>query len=323
MLNVFRVLGHDLLTLGRIACGSATTSAAHPQLATLIETSAVCNLRCPLCPTGNRTLSRSHRFVDPAQFSRMVELTYDISHSYTLSMWGEPMINPGVFELLDQVRGKPVWLSSNLNFDSAIAERLRAYDNVRVICSVDGYDQETYAAYRRGGDFALMLRNLGILTAGRGRAYAQFLVDGQTPAQTARMRDIARQAGCAEEDILLKPMNMNFSNLAAEHGRKACHSTYYNVFFSADGMQVPCCRNFRPDLHIRHVSEIRDTADLLNGAQVMAMRRQLSRNASAFASCRACTGPDDYAAIARQHLTDYARATGRALGRLTGGASKP
>ena len=59
-----------------------------------IETNTNCNLRCPECPTGNSTLTRSTGKIDTTQFKSIVDSVYKKTFYLNLFLQGEPFMHP-------------------------------------------------------------------------------------------------------------------------------------------------------------------------------------------------------------------------------------
>lgn len=266
-----------------------------PYQVVMIETTATCNLDCPICPVrrSDNIMQRSARQIPVALFKEIVDKTRDLTETYCISMWGEPALHKDFLELVDyaSATGKRVTFSTNLNYSERIAERLADNPNLHIICSVDGWDEESYGEYRLGGRFEVMKRNLAILARGRCHAYPQILVTGNDPDQRASFLAFMAEVGADLDNVLFKPKLDNIRNdpLATVPGR--CSSMYGGLYFNCDGILVPCCTNVREDLHLRHVSAY-SAEDLRNAAEIKSLRRRILADKNQFASCRACKGED-------------------------------
>lgn len=254
-----------------------------------IETTSVCNLSCPLCPTGTGTVERANKFIDPGLFARIVDVTAPLAKGYVMGMWGEPAFHPEIGLLLDKLSPLPVWTSTNLNYTASIAEELARWENLHVICAVDTLDPERYPDYRVGGSYETMLRNLDILARGACHAYPQFLVEAE--ADTAPFVRFAEAHGIPPHNVVIKTKRKNFRlDPTAKPIPGVCHSPYSNFFFNCDGYMLPCCNNVKKDLHLAHISELASAEDILRGGQVRQVRMALARDKNVFPSCGQCLG---------------------------------
>lgn len=277
-----------------------------PYQSVMIETTAHCNLDCPICPArrSENIMERATRQIAPETFRRIVDLTRDMTETYCISMWGEPALHKNFLELVDYVSatGRKVWLSTNLNYSEKLAEAMAANPSLHIICSVDGWDEATYSEYRWGGRFEVMRRNLAILARGRCTVYPQILMSDDDPERRQRFFDFIAEVAGTTERVVYKTKLENIRNDVAEIVPGRCSSLYGGLYFNCDGILQPCCTNVHPDLYLRHVSSY-SADELRNGADVSGLRRRILADKNQFASCRACGG-EDQQKIIRTALKD-------------------
>jgi MoaA/NifB/PqqE/SkfB family radical SAM enzyme len=130
----------------------------------------VCNLRCPLCPTGLGILKRDRGLISLEDFKRLVDQIAPWAYLLELYNWGEPFLHPDIFEMIRYAHDHKivVRLSSNLNhFDEQLAVKTVQSGLDAIIVSIDGATEETYQRYRRRGKLETVLRNLHYLLEAR------------------------------------------------------------------------------------------------------------------------------------------------------------
>ena len=288
-------LGHRLRLLNDIRRDDGRMTV--PYEAVGIEITSMCNLSCPLCPVAKdaRTVDRQTTQMSREDFERIVRLTAPITKNYVLNMYGESLMHREFFEFLDMVAatGRGMSISTNLNYGERLAQRLSQYEGLDVICSIDGWDSESYKRYRVGGRFEVMARNLAILAKGKCKVHPQFLVDGDDKEGCeAFCRFIESEIGIPRQNIILKPMNKNFKNELTREYDGVCHYMYANIYFTSDGNLVPCCVHVGRDLFLSHISAFERPEDVLNAAPLVAARKQLAHDKNVYKSCVSCPGRD-------------------------------
>ena len=130
-----------------------------------VDIGNVCNLRCPLCPTGTNDLQRPQGFMRVAEFETILEKIKPYAIEVVMHNWGEPFLNPDFLEIVRAAKREGIGtaVSSNLNLVHRGQDYLhRVVDSGldNLVVSIDGTTQEVYHHYRRGGDLAHVLDNL-------------------------------------------------------------------------------------------------------------------------------------------------------------------
>src|SRR3989338_2689484 len=66
----------------------------------LIEPTNLCNLKCPMCPTGNGTMPRPRGFMTFETFKKIIDEMGDYLITVTLMNYGEPFLNQDVYKMI-------------------------------------------------------------------------------------------------------------------------------------------------------------------------------------------------------------------------------
>ena len=301
MLSKISLVARRLRLLGDIALNTGHVSVRYQTV--MIETTSICNLDCPICPARrtDNIIERASRQVSLADVRLIVERTRGITESYCLNMWGEPLLHKEFRQILDCVSsaGLPIWFSSNLNYSTRLAEMLAEYPLLNIICSLDGWDAESYAEYRWGGRFDLVKANLAILAKGKCRIVPQYLIgpDGpETERRKERFVAFIRETIGSTENVCFKRKIEDLRNDTGAVVPGRCSSMYAGLYFNSDGMLMPCCTNVRKDVFLQHISAY-STADLVNGGEVRALRKSIRSDKNRYDSCKGCPGEDHQALI--------------------------
>lgn len=71
-----------------------------------VDPSTVCNLRCPLCPGGNGNLDQRRQLLSFKKYERFIEPLRDYLYEIFLYNWGEPFLNPEIFDMIEHNQKK-------------------------------------------------------------------------------------------------------------------------------------------------------------------------------------------------------------------------
>ena len=135
-----------------------------------VDVGNICNLRCPLCPTGVQGLGRPQGFMSVDDFEAVLEQIKPWAIEVVLHNWGEPFLHPRFLDLVRASRAAGVGTatSTNLNLVRRGSDFLREVVDSgldHLVVSIDGTTPEVYESYRRGGNLEHVLTNLKDLIA--------------------------------------------------------------------------------------------------------------------------------------------------------------
>lgn len=154
--------------------GFKTNEEIKPSLI-LLDASSVCQLKCPLCPTGQgmtlKTLGA--RFLRFPDFKNLIDANPWVK-TIELCNWGEIFLNPDLTSILEYGFKKNVALQANcgVNLNTATGDLLEAvvkYQLQGMTVALDGASNETYKIYRVGGDFEKVLAHIRLINAFKER----------------------------------------------------------------------------------------------------------------------------------------------------------
>ena len=150
----------------------------------MVEPTNFCNLKCPLCPSGNGDMTRERGHMDLGRYRSLIDETGDDLVLLLLWNQGEPFINKEFVEMVRYAHARriPTMTSTNGHFVRTREQALDLVDSGldEIIISLDGVDQETYERYRVGGKLERVLEAARLLAAAkRERGSATPLVNLQ------------------------------------------------------------------------------------------------------------------------------------------------
>lgn len=236
-----------------------------------VEPTNICNLRCPLCVTGNGSMQRPKGRMDLPTYQRLIDELAERILYVILYQQGEPYINHHFLDFVSYAKARGLYVTTSTNahyFDTATCQRTVDSGIDTMIVSLDGATQESYAAYRVGGRLEKALEGIRNLVAAKKAAhrktpyiYLQFLVMRHNEHEIRAMEKLAYDLGVdrfLKKNIQVEtlaearawlPQNDRFRRyfLSAEdfvvkRGSKgACPRPWFSTVVNWDGTVVPCC----------------------------------------------------------------------------------
>lgn len=128
-----------------------------------VDIGNICNLRCPLCPTGTQSDKRKRGFMNYKTYRTILDKIKPYAIEVMLFNWGEPFLNKDLFKIIKYTKTNGLYATLSSNFNTPTEEMIANIVKSRVdqiIISLDGASQKSYSAYRRGGDFNKVITNL-------------------------------------------------------------------------------------------------------------------------------------------------------------------
>jgi radical SAM protein with 4Fe4S-binding SPASM domain len=215
-LNLFKIIGGYLLS--RIS--KKVFHWGNP-VAASIEPINHCNLRCPECPAGMKELTRPHGIMQPEMFRNIIDQLSPHLSWLTLYFQGEPYMSRHFFEFIAYARAKHIFVATSTNGhfldENAVPHTINSGLN-RLIISLDGADQQSYEAYRKGGDFEKVIAGIRLLVSEKKRLnkrnpeiILQCLVLKSNEHQLDKIKLLAKELGVDKLEFKTAQFN-NYEN---------------------------------------------------------------------------------------------------------------
>jgi MoaA/NifB/PqqE/SkfB family radical SAM enzyme len=168
-----------------------------------VDVCNVCNLRCPLCPTGTYELNRHQGMMSFEEYKAILSQIEPYAMEVCLYNWGEPFLNKDIFKIIRHTADLNIGTNLSTNFTTLepsdmdkVAESGLEY----LVVSLDGTTQDVYSEYRVRGDIDLVLANIQALVEARQRLKSrtpfiewQYLVFKHNEHQMDEARRMARE----------------------------------------------------------------------------------------------------------------------------------
>ncbi|MBI4969577.1 MAG: radical SAM protein [Rhodospirillales bacterium] len=143
-----------------------------------IELTNLCNFRCLMCPTGNRSQRREQGFMSEEIFARILEEIRGRNVGLRFIRWGEPLMHPKLLAFLRLAKSDGHLLHINTNgshLTESMADQLLAVPIDSLKFSVQGVERDGYRNMRNIDFFDTLLEKAAMIYAKRGAATAPFL----------------------------------------------------------------------------------------------------------------------------------------------------
>ncbi len=242
-----------------------------------IDPFSSCDLRCPLCPTGQGVKRVGPSAMTLERFRDVIDkLPYVTSIALVTS--GEPFLNKDFFSMVRHAKQKGLGVRTHSHFshkrNDIFFKEIVVSGLDQLYLSIDGASQFTYVKYRIGGDFSLVLSNVVRLVEEKRRLNSKtpeiiwkYLVnkhnEEELPAarlkakslgvgflvDTLTLQELSGEANEEQTEISKKawlPKNPDYQqDNYRDHARNAstevCPHLFLKPSISPGGTVFPCC----------------------------------------------------------------------------------
>jgi radical SAM protein with 4Fe4S-binding SPASM domain len=230
------------------------------KISLMIETTNRCNLKCTTCFSHQD--GRGKVDMTLKSFIKLINSNADHINQISLYNYGEPLLNRSTFGMIRYAKKmgiKYVKLATNgtlLNDQKAAALVNSGLDLVSI--SLDGASAVTYTKFRVGGNFGLVVKNIGRLVAIRNQAGTapeielQFIIMNHNEHEIADIKALAKKLGVDKlrlKTVLVKkakwnyllPKDDDYNRYAGAKELKTCSRPIDELVVNSDGTVIPCC----------------------------------------------------------------------------------
>ncbi|MBI1836145.1 MAG: SPASM domain-containing protein [Flavobacteriia bacterium] len=237
-----------------------------------IEPTTACNLSCPECPSGLKQFTRATGKLNLDFHKKILDSVGKQVFYINYYFQGEPFLNPQFLELIREAKKRNIYTATSTNahfIDSEKAIEIVNSGLDRLIISIDGLTQETYANYRVNGELSKViegtkniLRAKNELKSHTPHLIFQFLVVQQNEHEIAALHQMAQDLNIKDVRLktaqfyeykhgnILMPKDENYSRYKKlKDGTFAlkykvgnhCWRMWSSSVITWDGSIVPCC----------------------------------------------------------------------------------
>ena len=250
----------------------------------IVETTAKCNLYCPMCPRESHPQPKAD--MPEGVFQDLVRESADSAEHMMLIGLGEPFMDPHIFERIELCHRHSIssLLSTNGTFlDERVGARVLDSPLEQITLSFDGAKKETFEFYRKGAKFEKVRDNF-VRFAKMKHARRSRL---QIVVQMVKMDGNAAEVGDflkfwsaipgvdqvrikADETNLMRPD----AGHAASDWKYPCHYLWRGpVYVKQNGDVYPCCQSYMLDGAPLGNLETQSLFTMWNADEMQRMRR--------------------------------------------------
>lgn len=273
---------HQLINLLKVSAGLAVSLLMRRPLVwgnpliVHIEPTSLCNLKCPLCPSGTGLLTRHRAKLSFRKFRIILDKLPESVRMLLLWNQGEPFLVKELPQMIEYARKRDIYVSTSTNghflHDPVSVRNLVKADLNELIISLDGADQQTYEKYRSGGNLSRVFDGICNVSLAKKQLnkthpiiHLQFILMRQNQHQMNQIIDIGKQLGVnrisfktlqlgefedAEHFLpddpqytryLEKNKNGNYVTRKRRLFSNDCLRLWYSMVINCDGWVSPCC----------------------------------------------------------------------------------
>ncbi|HBY59144.1 MAG TPA: hypothetical protein DEH78_04945, partial [Solibacterales bacterium] len=224
----------------------------------IVETTAKCNLYCPMCP--RETHQQPKEDMEDEIFTRLVREAGRSAEHMMLIGLGEPFLDPKIYnriEYCERHRVSTLLSTNGTLLDEEAAEKLLATPLAHVTLSFDGATKESFEYYRKGARFEKVRDNFV--------RFARMKHERRAPVQVVvQMVRMERNAGEVEaferfwravpgvDQVRIKEDETNLMRPEAGHEandwQHPCHYLWRGpMYVKHNGDVYPCCQSYMLD----------------------------------------------------------------------------
>lgn len=296
----------------------------------MIEPTNFCNLRCPLCPTGNGSLKSPRGYMSLENFKKIIDEIGDTLVHIALWNFGESMLNKDIYDMVEYAKKKKIFvrISTNGLFFGAPEdvesnlERLLSSGLDDFIFAIDGASQETYEKYRVGGDlnkiFNYVKKAVEIKKKINSKTFIeiQMLIMKHNEHELDKMEKLAKELGVdkltfktvsfqvdksgklKQEFEVFLPNNEAYSRykkvedqiIRKELFPNECERTWYSTVINWDGNVTVCCFDPNREYEAGNIFKDGGFKAVWNNQKYINFRKTILKNKQTIPMCKNCTG---------------------------------
>ena len=285
-----------------------------------IEPANYCQLRCPACPVGQRAANNTHHKAQNMSWDTYLRILTQVqatAHTIQFYFQGEPLLNPLLPKMITRARESGLFTVVSTNAQALtrnMAHELVKSGLHRIIVSIDGFSEESYAAYRVGGDLHRALEGMQFLREAKAEYGSSICIELQVLRLRSNehewewIRQHYRTLGATrlvfktaqlydyQHGHSLMPTDERYSRYKkgedgiyhlARPRRRSCYRLWSGCVVTTTGEVLPCCYDKAGDHAFGSLME-QNLEQVWHNKNADDFRRQVLQDSHAIPICREC-----------------------------------
>jgi radical SAM protein with 4Fe4S-binding SPASM domain len=284
-----------------------------------IEPTNACNLRCPVCETGNGSMERPTGLLDFDRYCAFIDQVAPTTAALMFYFMGEPFLNKRAYEMIRYARRKGLYVETCTNGEFVDAKGVIYSDVNDISFQIGGMTQRTHEIYRVRGKLDRVIANLlGLIEERRDNPSSNvtisvgFIVMKHNEHEVPEFLRWAKEIGVDRANVI-DPCVRTVAEGKAMLPVDRCYWFYDEAAFAQgvlkprhlpdnecpwiwnsmtvnwDGSVVSCCRDANGRNVLGNVFET-PLSDIWNSEAMRDFRRRIVTEQGKIDICRLCSG---------------------------------
>ena len=231
-----------------------------------IESTNRCNLSCIMCP--HKDMKRPQGDMSMETLKKIVDESRGRTKTCYLHQIGEPLFNKNLDRMIAYTAAAGIRTSISTNgmlLDAEWTNRLLICGLDEIIFCVDGFTEQDYLKYRKGGDWKRVISNYFhyVDEHYRVNSKTEIIIQGIKVDKNYKINSVKnfeKSLGCKKAQILLKDFSTFAGNVKDLPGdtpprRFTCSYPWNHLAVHWNGDLCLCCRDFEGFTKMGNINE--------------------------------------------------------------------
>jgi radical SAM protein with 4Fe4S-binding SPASM domain len=280
----------------------------------MLEPTNFCNLKCPLCPTGQGLIKRKKESLSFEKAKIILnQLGPEIIH-LRLWNWGEPFLDKDFFKIVKYAKKYNLFVNTSTNaffLTREIAKKIVDSELDELIISLDGASEESYKKYRKQGSFEKVLNSIKEINYQKKlqnkkfpKIKLQFIIMKHNQHEIKDIIKIAKKievnklffksVGIMDSEVKENvrkyiPTKEQFIRKSFEKIENKCDYLWEEITINVDGSVVPCCRDSNNRYLFGNIFK-ENFKQVWNNKKYQNFRKKVLQNKKQIEICKFCSG---------------------------------